>query len=169
MINPLYIGAAFLVGGLIFMNKDKTISKHGLNLLKNIEGFSPTPYRDAHGFSIGYGHFITKGENYNLLAKPEAEVLLAKDLKVYEDVINTYVTVNLSQNMFDALVLLVYNIGGTNFRTSTLLRVLNLGDYLEAQNQFKVWIKSRKSSNAPLSVNSVLVSRREKEAKLFFS
>ena len=166
-MNKLLVIAGASIVGFIFMNRHKTMSENGLNMLKDLEGFSSTSYRDGTGFSIGYGHFILSGENYQNISENEALALLQKDLVVYENVVNNAVTVSLSQNMFDALVLLVYNIGGTNFRTSTLLRVLNDGNYLEAQKQFSVWNKSRESKNGLLTVNTGLVNRRQLESHLF--
>jgi len=32
------------------------------DLIKRLEGFSATAYKDAGGHSIGYGHYIQKGE-----------------------------------------------------------------------------------------------------------
>jgi lysozyme len=49
--------------------------------------------------------------------------------------------VPLTQNQFDALVSLVFNIGGGAFRKSTLLKKLNAGDIQGAADQFLVWNK----------------------------
>lgn len=167
-ITPI-AGLVVLFVGMFYMNKNKSLSNDGLNRLKQIEGFRSTAYRDGSGFSIGYGHFIKLGESFVSLTESEASLLLSKDVQIYENVVNNTVSVGISQNMFDALVLLTYNIGGTNFRASTLLRLLNSGDYDGAQKQFSVWNKSRESTNGLLTVNPGLVVRREIEARLFVS
>src|SRR4051812_5298122 len=38
------------------------LSDRGLQMLMGFEGFSPTPYSDFKGNSIGYGHLIKAGE-----------------------------------------------------------------------------------------------------------
>ena len=69
-------------------------------------------------------------------------------------------TVPLTQNQFDALVSLTYNIGSGAFNNSTLLK-LNKGDYQGAADQFLVWNK------ADGKVMKGLVRRREAERALF--
>ena len=53
--------------------------------------------------------------------------------------VNHYVAITLNQEEFDALVDLVFNIGATNFASSTLLRDLNAGDIAGAADQFERW------------------------------
>ena len=79
-----------------------------------------------------------------------------------EQVLNAVsVVVSLTQNQFDALVSWVYNLGPTNFRKSTMLKVLNDGNYDEVPYQMKRWNK------AGGKVLKGLVIRREAEAELF--
>ena len=67
----------------------------------------------------------------------------------------------LTQNQFDALVSLTYNIGANAFTNSTLLKKLNTGDYKAAAHQFEVWI------NAGGQRMQGLVNRRAIEKLLF--
>lgn len=69
--------------------------------------------------------------------------------------------VPLSQNQFDALVSLVYNIGETAFSNSTLLKKLNAKDYQGAADQFPRWNKGGGQ------VLKGLVRRRADERDLF--
>ena len=82
-------------------------------------------------------------------------------MKEFESTVNTSVKAPLTQNQYDALVSLSYNIGSNAFKNSTLLKKLNSGDYKGAAEQFLVWNK----------VNSKrvqgLVNRREAERNLF--
>jgi hypothetical protein len=71
------------------------------------------------------------------------------------------VKVPLTQNQFDALVSLVYNIGQTAFSNSTLLKKLNAKDYQGAADQFLRWNKGGGK------VMKGLVRRREAERALF--
>ena len=71
------------------------------------------------------------------------------------------VDVDLTQNQFDALVAWIYNLGPTNFKASTLLNVLNAGEYENVPEQIKRWNK------AGGKVLDGLIRRREAEALLF--
>ncbi len=137
----------------------------GIALIKASEGLSLQMYRDPAGlWTIGYGHLIKPDEKIGREIKiKEAEDLLKKDLKQAEKIIQSVVTVELSQNQFDALVALVFNIGSGNFRKSTLLKYLNQGDYSKAADQFLVWDKAggRKFPG--------LTHRREVERNIFLS
>ena len=67
----------------------------------------------------------------------------------------------LSQNQFDALVSWVYNLGPANLQASTLLKVLNAGDYAGVPAQIMRWNK------AGGKVLEGLTRRRQAEADLF--
>jgi len=75
------------------------------------------------------------------------------------------VTVPLNQNQNDALVSFTYNVGGSNFLKSTLLRLLNERDYAAVPAELKKWTKARE--NGQLVDLSGLVKRRAAEAELF--
>lgn len=55
------------------------------------------------------------------------------------------ISVPLTQNQFDALVSLVYNIGSGNFYNSTIRRIINLkiNDINEYRKAWLMWIKSK--------------------------
>lgn len=137
------------------------ISKEGLELIKKFEGCELKAYKDAVDvWTIGYGH--TKGvvEGMEITAE-EAESMLEEELKEYCGYINDEVKVKLEQNQFDALVSWVYNLGPSNLRSSTMLKVLNEGNYDEVPTQIKRW------NRAGGQVLDGLVRRREAEALLF--
>jgi len=69
----------------------------------------------------------------------EADRLLSEDLKWAEATVNNHVKVPLTQQQYDALVSFVFNIGGCEFKSSTLLKKLNANEYLEAANQILRW------------------------------
>jgi len=117
-------------------------SEQGLALIKQYEGFSAVPYICPAGKNtIGYGHVIHAGENFpNPISENDAKNLLGDDVKIPEQAVNRLVTAQLNQNQFDALISLIYNIGAGAFENSTLLRVLNLGEYDQAAEQFDRWV-----------------------------
>lgn len=102
-------------------------------------------------------------DNLNLLVLTEAQekALLRKTVESYEDTVRKHVKVTLNQNQYDALVSLVYNIGGANFKASKLLQKLNQGDYKGAAEEFLKWNKSGGK------VMDGLTKRRRLERDLF--
>jgi lysozyme len=137
------------------------ISKEGLELIKKFEGCELKAYKDAVDvWTIGYGH--TKGVTEGMeITAEEAESMLEEELKEYCGYINDEVKVKLEQNQFDALVSWVYNLGPSNLRSSTMLKVINEGKYDEVPAQIKRW------NRAGGKVLDGLVRRREAEALLF--
>lgn len=114
------------------------------------------------GWTIGWGHLIKKGEKMLMkVTKEEADEILRKDLKYFESFLDVAVKVKLTQQQFDALVSLVFNIGVGQFIGSTLLKRLNEGDYEGAADQFKWW---RKDDG---KVVNGLVTRRAQETDIF--
>lgn len=138
-------------------------SDNGLEVIKRFEGFSPVPYQDAQGWSIGYGHFIKPDEILTAVSESQAADLLKQDAAIASAAVSNSVSVDLTQNQFDALVSLTYNIGVTAFRNSTLLKKLNAGDYSGAAAQFARWNKSQGE------VLAALTSRRANEQALFLT
>ena len=81
----------------------------------------------------------------------------------------------MSQARFDGLVMFSYNIGETNFRTSSLVRRLNAGDPLACQEIMKwTWItRDKVKLDCKLEDNynycGGLIPRRQEEMKLCFT
>jgi lysozyme len=139
------------------------LSANGLDLLKREEGLLLKPYKDAGGYSIGYGHFIKPDEAALMqgIDQAKAEALLLSDIAWAVKAVNRYVTYSITQNQFDALVDFVYNEGETAFRKSLLLRLLNEGSLQAAADQFLRWKYSQGI------VSQALVKRRAAEKTLF--
>jgi len=137
------------------------ISVEGLALIKKFEGLELNAYQCAAGvWTIGYGH--TKDVNPgDQITKAIADSLLAEELEEYEKAVNDAVTISIDQCMFDALVSWTYNLGPSNLNSSTMLKVLNSGDYEGVPAQMKRWNK------AGGKVLEGLIRRREAEALLF--
>ena len=102
-------------------------SQSGINFIKAFEGLSLKPYLCSAGKpTIGYGStFYPDGTavtlNDNPITTAEAEKLLADTLKPFERKVNNRITVPITQNQFDALVLHTFNTGGSE----TLFRLIN--------------------------------------------
>ena len=111
-------------------------------------------------WTIGYGHIKGVKEGMTI-TEHQAEEMLKSELNEYEGYINNLVTAELNQNQFDAMVSWVYNLGGGNLSASTLLKVLNAGDYAGVPAQMMRWNK------AGGKVLEGLTRRRQAEADLF--
>lgn len=136
----------------------------GLALIKGYEKLRLVAYLPTADDvpTIGYGH--TRGVKMgDTCTEPQALEFLRQDCADAEWAINTRVTVPLNQCQFDALVSLVFNIGGSNFAASTLLRKLNAGDYAGAADQFPRWNKQKGK------VLNGLTERRGRERALFLT
>lgn len=147
--------------GAVMNATQYAMSATGLAGLQTFEGFSATPYWDHKGYSIGFGHLIKPGENLTYVTREQAAELLRVDLAESEDAVRSRVTVPLSQGQFDALTSFTYNLGAGAFGGSTLLRLLNAGDYEGAAAEFSRWVYA---SN---TVQPALVARREAEKGWF--
>lgn len=152
------------------------ISQHGLELLKQWEGFELKVYRDSAGLpTIGVGHLLTKNElssgkimingvavKYaDGITQQQALDLLSQDVQPAETTINSSVKVALNQNQFDALTSFVFNVGAGAFKGSTLLKVLNQGQYAQIPGQFLRWVFAGGQKVQGL------VNRRNNEIKLW--
>ena len=118
------------------------IGQKGIDLIKHFEGCELNAYKCPAGvWTIGYGHIKGVSEGMSI-TQEQAEQMLLDELKEYENYINELVVVDLSQNQFDALVSWVYNLGPANLKSSTLLKVLNSGDYAGVPDQIERWNKA---------------------------
>ena len=137
------------------------ISKKGTDLIKDFEGFRTHAYQDAVGvWTIGYGH--TKGvQPTDVISAAEGDMMLSTELEEYENWVTKLVDVPLDQHQFDALVSWTYNLGPTNLKSSTLLKVLNAGYYEQVPDQIKRWNKAGGKELEGLT------RRRTAEAHLF--
>jgi GH24 family phage-related lysozyme (muramidase) len=152
-----------------------TVSQHGVDLIKKFEAFRQNLYNDPAGHcTIGYGTLVHKGNcNGDASESPytggvteaEATRLLTDRLDEFQRTVNDSVTVELTQNQYDALLSFVYNVGPANFKSSTLLKVLNKGEYTAVPPEFRKWTKAR--VNGTLVDLPGLVKRRDAEADLF--
>ena len=129
------------------------------------EGEKLKAYLDTNGTpTIGVGH-TRKVKMGDVITQAQSDAFLQEDLEWAEAAVSNFVHVPLNQNMVDALVSFVFNIGEVQFRSSTLLRLLNEGLYKDASEQFPNWDKE--TINGKLVANKGLGNRRAKEKKLF--
>jgi lysozyme len=101
-----------------------------------LESYLPTPNDRP---TIGWGSTgpdITLGMTWT---QAEADDRFDRDLLQFGDDVDNLITGLTTQDQFDAMVSLAYNIGMGNFGSSTLLRLHNDGDIAEVPAQFLRW------------------------------
>ncbi len=140
------------------------ISNVGVNFIKSFEGFVATKYVCQGGYdTIGYGHKLKKGDDFDIIDVIEAERILNVDLIEVCRGVNRLTHVNLLQNQYDAVVSFVFNLGLGAYQRSTLRIKINREEHDLAVQEFNRWIYIglRKSSG--------LIKRRKAEAMLYNS
>lgn len=116
-----------------------TYSKTGEQLTEQFESCRLEAYQDSAGiWTCGWGH--TFGVNADTTCTQEqADAWLLQDIESAAGTVNRMVTVALTQDEFNALTDFTYNCGSGNFAGSTMLRLLNQGDYAGAAEEFCKW------------------------------
>jgi len=151
------------------------LSENGFKIIKNFEGLRLSAYRDVAGvWTIGYGSTryhdgkrVRPGDK--LANEAKADALFRNTLGQYEEAVNQFVKVPLTQNQFDALVSFTYNEGAAALEESTLLLKLNEKDYPSAAAHFLAWDKITDPKTGGKVVFDTLVQRRKEESRLFLS
>ncbi|MBB2709642.1 lysozyme [Rhizobium sophoriradicis] len=152
--------------------------------LKQWESFIPFVYDDADpkpglkktrlrpGMKVrgtatqGYGH-TGPGVYPGAPDVTEAQALawLRGDLDPCERAVATAVKVDLTDNQFGALVMFAFNAGIGAFKSSTLLKKLNAGNYAAVPGELAKWNKT--TIDGKKVVSNGLVNRRGAEAGLW--
>lgn len=143
-------------------------SKGGRAATTQREGNKLAAYRDSVGIlTIGVGHTSAAGPPTvspgMTITAEESDLILSRDLAKFELAVLKAVKVPLSQNEFDALVSLAFNIGDGAFANSTLVKKLNADDRAGAADQFLVW------NRAGGKALKGLTKRRQSERNQFLS
>lgn len=115
------------------------ISGAGLAAVTQHEGMRFNAYLDIAGIPT-----ICVGSTSNVklgmrASGAECERRLRTDMNYAEHSVKKCVRARITQNQYDALASLVFNIGGSAFCKSTLVRKLNAGDYAGAAREFPRW------------------------------
>lgn len=118
-----------------------SLTAAGLVSLANLEGFSGEAYIPVPGDvpTIGFGSTVGV-ELGDTISVPAALGRLMRDVGDAESAIGRCVKVPLSQGEYDAYTSFAFNVGGTTFCASTLVKKLNSGDYQGACAELKRWV-----------------------------
>lgn len=158
--------------------KDATklrVSVEGKEHIKSHEGIELTAYKLGDGkITIGYGHAEpTHKSKYRVgqkISKEEADKLFQKDLKKTADGVRRIfsewkekgIDRKITQDQFDALVSMAFNMGISGLRQTDLIQQIKAGN-LEKAGEL---IKTTKINDDTFPG---LRDRREKEAEMFMS
>lgn len=130
---------------MTFDDINNVISVAAAKLTAPYEGCVLTPYQDPRGiWTYGYGSTVDLYGNPVAATTPpltqeQALELLQNEMTNAAQTVENYVDVELNVNQAAALTDFVFNCGAYAFEQSTLLLMLNNGDYVDAANQFARW------------------------------
>lgn len=144
------------------------IDQRGIDLIVEFEGLRTEAYPDpgtgGEPWTIGIGHTAMAGppavKKGDKITQGEAYEIFRHDVRKYEDAVEKSCPTS-TQNQFNAMTSLCYNIGPGNFAKSTLVKKHNLRDFPGAAKAFLSWNK------AAGKVMKGLTRRREAEKKLY--
>jgi lysozyme len=138
----------------------------GENFIIKEEGMVLHPYLDSAGIpTIGVGcTYYEDGTKVKMTDEPiteERALQLFRNLvKPFEQTVNRVIRVQMTQNQFNALVSLCFNIGVSAFSRSTLVKKINARASLpEIEVWFLVWNK--------VGGEPILLGRRKREFELY--
>lgn len=133
-----------------------------LALIKGEEGCRLTAYQDSRGiWTIGWGHTGPEVVAGLVWTQAQADAQLAADVAARAvGPLNASLARPIPQGCFDALVSWTYNVGGGAEASSTVVRLLNAGDFKGAHQHLADWKRAGADPDR-------LLPRRMHEAWLF--
>lgn len=147
-------------------------SNSGLNFIRGYEKIYLEAYEIGDGMiTIGWGHAEPKSTSKYVVGQKiseyEARKLFRQDIKIVEKGIRSLfekwnsqgLDIKISQNMWDSMISMAYNMGVDGLRGSDIVQSLKQEDYLTAANNI---LTTRIDSKFP-----GLESRRAEEKELF--
>jgi lysozyme len=141
------------------------LSAKGYSLLEKMEGFSPELYslKDG-GLTIGFGFFVPDGQGSKWdkgITWEEAEIMIRQKMPLYEGQVKQYINVPLTQEEFDALTMMAYNLGGFSKATSIVNDINSYAGFDQLQKDWMRFVHSK----AP-GVMKGLMNRRRDEMQV---
>lgn len=135
-----------------------------------LEAYPDPGSRDGSPWTIGYGHTGSEVHKGLVWTEAQCDAAFDRDLAKFEDGVNLLLGATpTTQNQFDALVSLAFNIGldidadtiAEGLGDSSLLKAHKAGDFAKAQSKFIAW---RFNDGREMKG---LVSRRKEEARVY--
>lgn len=156
--------------GIAALKKQEgSVKQDGKHVVYNDQTGKPVPTGVPlpNGATIGYGHLVKPGEDFRGgITERAATELLRADVGAAERAVHDNITAPITQNQYDALVMLAYNIGSDAFQKSTVVQYVNNPDtasskYPSLKSAWDAWNKSGGK------VMPGLVNRRDYEFKIY--
>ena len=141
-VLSLCLAAALLLGIFAiapvsaYAASDMTTSEACLDVIKELEGFSATPYKDSDGkYTIGYGtrcpDELVEQYKKTPMTQEEADAELRKEMVSYETAVNAFIDrhgLSYNQGQFDGVISLVFNCGTSWLTKGNTLIAALVGD-----------------------------------------
>lgn len=143
------------------------VSPSGIAAMKRFEGCALKAYpdpgsRDGGPWTIGFGATGPGISEGTVWTQEQADARFMADLRRFENLVEAALgNAPTSQQQFDAITSITYNIGIGSLRQSTLLRRHKAGDFAAATDEFGRWIYNDGK------LMKGLRSRRAKEAAIY--
>lgn len=130
--------------------QEGSVKQDGKHVVYNDQTGKPVPVDVPlpPGATIGYGHLIKPGEDFRGgITEDAATELLRADIATAERAVQDNITAPITQNQYDALVMLAYNIGSDAFKKSTVVQYINNPDFTSSkypslESAWGAWNKS---------------------------
>ena len=150
------------------------LDNNGYKLIQKFEGLRLDAYaateseKQRNIWTIGFGNITyengTKVKKGDKISQDRAEQIFSYYADKFANQVDAIIIANITQNQFNAVVSLAYNIGLGNFQKSTLLKKLNKNPNDKTiKDEFLKWV------NAGGRKLQGLVNRRKKESDVYFS
>lgn len=157
----------------------RPIPEAALRLIRRWEGLRLKPYYDTAGIpTVGYGHVLswaiedrwTKRKRrvppakFAPITQAQADAWLVEEVLKYAAFVCNLITAPMTTGMYAGLISFTYNVGPTNLRHSTLRRMLNRGEAVDAGEQFLRWVYDMRRNKL-----AGLLARRRDERAVYLS
>ncbi|RAJ25007.1 lysozyme [Pedobacter cryoconitis] len=144
------------------------INKLGRDFIYHEEGVVLKAYLDQvkiPTIGVGFTFYPGTGKKVKMgdkITQTECDQIFDQIIKIYEEGVNGAVKLVLTQNQFNALVSLCFNIGVAAFSKSTLVKKINAKSPIaEIEKWLLVWCNA--------GGRPILLPRRKREFKLYTS
>lgn len=148
----------------------RPIPDAALWLIRRWEGLRLKPYYDTAGIpTVCYGHVLSWKQRDDLSKfKTHTEIeclgFLEAEVPKYAAFVGNLISAPMTDGMYAALISFTYNVGPRNLRLSTLRRMINRGDSVEAGEQFLRWVYDMNRNRL-----AGLLNRRRDERAVYLS
>ena len=120
---------SFLTISFISFSKEYSISSEGIEFIKKYETCSLTAYKDANGYSIGYGHHGSDVYEGMTITRAQADEYFRKDINKFKGSVKRLLEAlpyeyEFSQGFIDGIYSLIYNCGEGGVKKSTFYQRL---------------------------------------------